>query len=107
MLSLLDPERLKGAGTALGLLVGTFSLLIAATHFAKKAYKEVAFLLLVTTALPPLLFQRLSARLARGVFSLYPTLSSHILPASGIWAQTLYGTCISICCVISFLRHLA
>ena len=36
-LSLLDPERLMGATLAITSLVGVFSLLVASTHFAKKA----------------------------------------------------------------------
>ena len=36
-LSLLDPERLKGATVAISSLVTVFSLLVASTHFAKKA----------------------------------------------------------------------
>ena len=36
-LSLLDPQRLLGATVAISTLVGVFSLLVASTHFAKKA----------------------------------------------------------------------
>lgn len=36
-LSLLDPERLQGATIAITSLVAVFSLLVASTHFAKKA----------------------------------------------------------------------
>ena len=36
-LSLLDPQRLLGATAAISTLVAVFSLLVASTHFAKKA----------------------------------------------------------------------
>lgn len=40
-LALLNPDNLKGAVTAISTLVGVFSLLVAASHLAKGANKEI------------------------------------------------------------------
>lgn len=52
-----------------------------------------------------LLFLLLSAHLILSEFSRYLPSTSHILSACDISVRIRYDTCISICCVISFLRH--
>ena len=50
-LALLKPEGLKGATTALSMIIGAFSLLVAASYLAKGANKEIWSLVGVMTAI--------------------------------------------------------
>lgn len=54
-LSLLDPERLRGATVALSLLMTAFSLVIASTHLAKKATGTLIIMAVVVANLAGIL----------------------------------------------------